>query len=88
MLSDNYKLGKEIPYHDLNKNGGDYYYYYYYLKNMVLVYHWGRIYYHTVSYNGYVQGQLVTTDDKHNFVRWARLRNCAPIFCVDDKRVC
>lgn len=82
-LSDNYVLGKDVPYHDLNKEGQNYYY----LQNMVLVYHWGRLYYHTVSYNGYKQGQLVTMDEKHDFVRWARLKHCSPVFCVDDKRI-
>lgn len=81
--SDNYKLGTDVPYHDINLKGKSYYY----LKNMLLVYHWGRLYYHTVSYNGYPQGQLITIDEKHEFVQWCRLRNCAPVFCIDDKRI-
>lgn len=76
LLSDNYKIGKDVPYHHISK----------YEKNYIIVYHWGKVYYHTISYNGYAQGQLI--DIKTNkTVRWARLKNCAPIFDTVKKQI-
>jgi len=70
----NYEIGKDVPFHDLNKPGENYYY----LKNMILVYHWGKIYYHTISYGGYDQGQLIDSKTL-KFVQWCKLKHCAPI---------
>ncbi|MEO6304841.1 MAG: hypothetical protein ABIP51_16895 [Bacteroidia bacterium] len=53
---------------------------------LVLVYHWGRAYYFTWSYNGYPQGQLVDIKTMH-IVRWARPKNCAPIFNEKTKEI-
>ena len=57
-----------------------------YLGEMILVYHWGKIYYFTISYNGYPQGQLVCPVTK-NLVRWAKAKNCAPVFNEGTKRI-
>jgi hypothetical protein len=78
-LSSNYLLGKDVPYHKLENKP--------YYGNLVLVYHWGKIYYHTVSYNGYPQGQLMDINT-FKFVKWTRLKNCAPIFNVNTKKIC
>lgn len=80
--SANYTLGKDIPFHNLNKPGEDFYY----LKNLIAVYHQGKVYYHTISYNGYDQGQLI--DPKtHKFVGWCKLKHCAPIFDKTLKKI-
>jgi len=80
-LSANYDLGKDVPYHDLSDGNK-----WHYKKNLILVYHWDRIYYHTISYGGYKQGQLL--DPKTlNGVRWAQLKHCAPIFDVELKKI-
>jgi hypothetical protein len=78
-ISSNYILGKDIPFHNIPNKP--------YFGKVILVYHCGKIYYHTVSYNGYPQGQLI---DLKNFelVKWTRLKNCAPIFDVGLKKIC
>ena len=78
-LSANYTLGKDIPYHTIE--GKEYF------GNLILVYHWGKVYYHTISYNGYPQGQLICPKT-FSLVRWARLKNCSPIFNIDTKKIC
>jgi hypothetical protein len=78
-LSANYELGKQVPYHKLEKKD--------WLGNLILVYHWGRIYYHTISYNGEGVGQLVCPRT-YNLLRWCRLKHCSPVFCITDKRIC
>lgn len=77
-LSDNYKIGTEVPFHEIGKH--------YYEKNLVLVYHWGRVYYHTVQYNGDGVGQLVCPYT-HSYVRWAKLKHCSPIFNTVTKKI-
>ena len=78
-ISDNYNLGKDVPYHNIKEKP--------YLGSVVLVYHWGNVYYHTVSYNGYAQGQLIDINT-FEFVKWTQLKNCAPIFNIDEKKIC
>jgi len=78
-LSSNYQLGKQVPYHKLEKKE--------WLGNLILVYHWGRIYYHTISYGGEGVGQLVCPKT-FNLLRWCRLKHCSPVFCITDKRIC
>ena len=56
------------------------------LGKVYLVYHWGKVYYFTLSYNGYAQGQLICTKT-NNIVRWARAKNCAPIFNEITKKI-
>lgn len=75
LLSKNYVLGKDVPYHDSS------------FGKVILVYHWGKVYYHTVSYNGYKQGQLIDINT-NKIVRWAQLKHCAPIFNEDTKTIC
>lgn len=77
-FSSNYNLGKDVPYHKIE--GKEYY------GNLVLVYHWGRVYYHTISYGGYPQGQLICPKT-HSIVRWARLKNCSPIMNINTKKI-
>lgn len=82
-LSKNYTIGKGgIPYHDINKPGKDREYF----KNIILVYHWGRVYYHTISYGGYPQGQLIDPET-HEFVQWCKLKHCSPVFNKTLKKI-
>jgi hypothetical protein len=74
-LSTNYNFGKQIPFHDANKPGQ----YYSSMRDLILVYHWGKVYYHTISYGGYKQGQLIDPVT-HEIVRWCQLKHCAPIY--------
>lgn len=66
----------EIPRHRIKG--------YEYLGNLVFVYHWGRVYFFTWSYNGYQQGQLICPKTMR-LVRWARAKHCAPIMNIDSK---
>ncbi len=81
--STNYILGGKnnesnaVPYHKINEWYG----------NVILVYHWGKVYYHTISYNGYKQGQLICTKT-FKLVRWANLKHCAPIMNISTKKIC
>jgi len=76
-LSTNYILGKDIPYHTSEKS---------YYSNFILVYHWGKVYYHTVSYNGDDRGCLLDINTlKH--LRWAQLKHCAPIQNINTKKI-
>ncbi len=70
----NYDIHK-IPKHTVNM-----------WKNLFLVYHWGKVYYFTFSYNGDDRGQLMDTVN-HNFVQWASPKHCAPIFNEDTKQI-
>ena len=74
-LSSNYILGGKKG----NHNSVPY--------HVVLVYHWGNVYYHTVSYNGYEQGQLICMKT-FKLVRWAKLKHCAPIMNTNTNRIC
>lgn len=58
-----------------------------YLGKLILVYHWGKVYYFTWSYNGYAQGQLIDPYTKL-IVRWAQAKHCAPVFNEQTKQVC
>lgn len=79
FLSTNYLLGKDIPYHEIPEMK--------WLGSVILVYHWGKIYYCTVSYNGYKQGQLIDPYTKE-LVRWVQLKHCSPIFNEETKTIC
>ncbi len=61
-LCSNYNLGVDIPFHTIPGHE--------FLGKVVLVYHHGKVYYHTISYNGYKSGQLVCPKT-FNLVRWA-----------------
>lgn len=78
-VSSNYIIGKDIPLHELEDKK--------YFGKLVLVYHWGRIYYHTISYGGYPQGQLINPST-FELVRWAQLKHCSPIFNETTKKIC
>lgn len=75
-LSANYIIGKDIPYHQIGL----------FKDTVILVYHWGRVYYHTISYNGYKQGQLICPNT-NKILRWAQLKHCAPVFNVTRKKI-
>lgn len=77
-LSDNYSLGKDVPFHIIEDKK--------YFGNLILVYHWGKVYYHTISYNGYAQGQLICPRT-FELVRWAQLKHCSPIFNTITKKI-
>lgn len=68
----NYDFNK-LPKH--NPEGSFY-------KNLILVYHWGKIYYFNWSYGGYPQGQLMEPNTLE-WVRWAKPKHCSPIFNID-----
>ncbi len=70
-LSVNYEVHK-FPRHTSGKH--------------IMVYHWGRVYYHTISYNGYKQGQLINIKTGE-YVRWAQLKHCAPVRNVNTKQI-
>ena len=53
---------------------------------MILVYNQGRIYYFNWSYGGYEQGQLYDPRTLE-FAKWARPKNCAPIFNCETKEI-
>lgn len=76
-LSANYKLGIEVPYHEVGNT---------YKRKMILVYHWGRVYYHDISYNGYKQGQLYDINTLKT-VQWCQLKNCSPVFNKQTKKI-
>jgi hypothetical protein len=73
----NYEFHK-IPRHSIGGKGwGD---------NLIMVYHWGKVYYFTFSYNGENRGQLIDPYT-HNLVQWASPKHCAPIFNEDTKQI-
>lgn len=53
-------------------------------KDVILVYHWGNIYYLRWSYCGYINGYLIDIRT-HNMVRWTKPKHCAPVFKIDAK---
>jgi len=57
-----------------------------YKDRLIMVYHWGKRYYYLSNHNSNGRGQLICTKS-HKVVRWARLKNCAPIFDEDLKRI-
>lgn len=77
LLSTNYVLGKDVPFHNFPDK---------HMNNLILVYHWGKVYYHTISYNGYAQGQLIDPYTMQ-YVRWAQLKHCSPIFNINTKQI-
>lgn len=66
---------KNLPKHDCGVYG-----------KCIIVYHWGRLYYFTVSYNGYWQGQLLDMRTK-SFVRWAQAKHSAPVKNCDTNQI-
>jgi hypothetical protein len=68
-----YVLGKDFPFHKLEK-----------YKYDRLIYHWGRVYY----YGGYGVAQLVCPNTHKLLNRWVRLKNASPVFCITDKIIC
>lgn len=74
-----YILGKDVPFHKLEKFQYD---------RLILIYHWGRIYYHLINYGGYGVAQLVCSRTHKLLNRWVRLKHASPIFCITDKRIC
>lgn len=75
-LSKNYIIGVDVPLHSVGKH-----------NHLILVYHWGRVYYHTISYGGYTQGQLIDIKTG-NIVSWCKLKHCSPIFNIGIKEIC
>lgn len=69
-LINNYEYDK-LPKHD---------------DGLILVYHWGRLYFFRVSYGGYRQGQLFDLKTKQ-FVRWTQAKHCAPVMNCDTKEI-
>ena len=80
-LSANYILGKEIPYHHIIQSE-----YFGYKAEMILVYHWGKAYYHDISYNGEDTGRLYDIKTFKS-VQWCKLKHCSPIFNKSSKKI-
>lgn len=74
-FSENFKIG-DVPVHSDFK----------YNNRLIFVYHHGKVYYHTISYNGYEQGQLVDIKTG-KYLSWAQLKHCAPILCVTTNKI-
>lgn len=68
-------IGKDVPLHKLKYNGYG-----------VLVYHWGRVYYHTISYNGGEHGALLDVKTQ-KFLRWANIKHCSAVRNKVNKRL-
>lgn len=66
---------KNIPYHDVDVYGKCY-----------LVWYRGRVYYHSISYGGYPQGELIDIETG-NSVKWCKLKHCAPILNVNTNKI-
>lgn len=77
-FSTNYILGKDIPFHSFEQLK--------YIGQVIMVYHWGKVYYHTISYGGYPQGQLINPKT-FDIVRWCQLKHCRPIFNTQTKKI-
>ena len=77
-ISKNYILGKDVPYHKLDNFN---------YRNVIFVYYHGHVYYHTISYGGFPQGQLVDIKTLET-VKWTRLKNCSPVFNINTKKIC
>lgn len=73
----------KMPKHFYSKENSVGYNYY---GDLIMVYHWGKVYYFTWSYNGYPQGQLIEPTTMQ-IVRWAKPKNCAPIFNEHTKEI-
>jgi hypothetical protein len=73
----NYKIGTEVPYHDIPQINR---------SNVIMVYYWGKIYYHTINYNGTEKGQLICPKT-FRFVKWCSLKNCAPVMNTNTKKI-
>lgn len=73
--SSKYFIGVDVPFHTIPHN-----------NHVVLVYHWGKVYYHTVSYNGDRNGQLFDIQTGQ-YVRWANIKNCSPILNMDTQQI-
>lgn len=71
------QLSINVPQHDIHYKHSNYF----------LVYHLGRVYYHTGNINGYNTGQLLNFKTLE-FVKWTALKNCAPIINTNTKKVC
>lgn len=69
---------QKIPKHTIENKS--------YLGKLILVYHWGHVYYFTFSYNGESRGQLIEPKT-FELVQWAQPKHCAPIFNVDIKKI-
>lgn len=75
QISSNYKIGTEVPLHQIRNK-----------INALLVYHNGGVFYHDISYGGNRQGKLYNTKTE-NFVGYTALKNCAPIFNINTKKI-
>lgn len=67
----NYKIGEQIPWHNFISDKG-------YEASAIIVYHQGRVCYHTVMYQGEFTGKLFDIKTK-TFMRWANLKHCSPV---------
>ncbi len=78
-FNQDFNFYKDVPRHNLKEWS--------WLKNLVLVYHWGKIYYHTISYNGEGVGQLINPKTME-LVRWCKLKHCAPVYNLQTYKIC
>lgn len=79
-VCDNYALGNQIHYHSIciaNSN---------YKQDCIVVYYRGRIFYHTLMYQGDYRGQLIDMLTLKR-VGWTSLKNCAPIVKLSNNKI-
>jgi hypothetical protein len=57
-----------------------------YKDKLIMVYHWGKVYFYLSNHNSNGRGQLICPKTL-KIVRWVRLQNCAPIFDEDLKKI-
>lgn len=74
----NYNIGKDIPLHDIEKS---------YLGKVFIVMYHNRIYYTFMSGNYFPQMQLVNFHNKELTSKWTNIKNLAPVFCKDTKKI-
>lgn len=74
----NYQIGKDIPLHDIDKS---------YLGKVFIVMYHNRIYYTFMNGNYYPQMQLVNFHNKELTSKWTNIKNLAPVFCKDTKKI-
>lgn len=58
----------------------------YHFTNLKFVYHWGRVYYIIYGGNYAPKGQLVDIK-KLQIVQWVDIKNVAPVFNIETKKV-
>jgi hypothetical protein len=75
---ENYNLLKDIPLHDIGKS---------YLGSCIIVLYQGRIYYTFFNGNYTPQMQLIDFKTKQLTGKWTNIKNLAPVFNKNTKKI-